>query len=394
MKIAINGAGIAGSTLAYWLHHHGHEPVLIERSPQPRSGGYIIDFWGSGYDVAARMGIVPRLQKCGYAIEEVRFVDGKGQRRGGLFTSVMRQTLGERFISVRRSDLAAAIYAKIDGKVKTIFGDSIAAIYEDASGVHVGFDSHSSRNFDVLVGTDGLHSRVRELRFGSERQFETYLGYKAAAFELPGYPLLDELTYVSYAEPGRQVSRFSMRDDRTLFLFIYSDPDAGCVPATDTERKAVLRKAFNDSGWECPQILGRLEDATDIYFDRVSQIQMPSWIKGRTVLAGDAAAAVSLLAGEGSGLAMTEAYVLAGELARANDNPLAGLARYQIRMMPFLQNRQRAASRFASSFVPKTGLGIALRNVLSSMMAFPFLAELLLGRQLHDDFELPHYEPD
>ena len=91
---------------------------------------------------------------------------------------------------------------------------------------------------------------------------------------------------------------------------------------------------------------------------------------------------------------MTEAYVLAGELARAKDNPLAGLARYQIRMMPFLQGKQRAASRFASSFVPKTRLGIALRNVLSSMMAFPFLADLLLGRQIHDHFELPHYEPD
>ncbi|NLS07966.1 FAD-binding domain [Rhizobium sp. P32RR-XVIII] len=392
MKVAINGTGIAGSTLAYWLYRYGHEPVLIEHAAGPRSGGYIVDFWGHGYDVATMMGIVPRLRESGYGVEEVRFVGSDGRRRGSFSTEVIKRTLSHRFVSLTRSDLASAIYATIDGKVETIFGDSITTIDDGARGLHVGFDHHPSRRFDLVVGADGLHSRVRELRFGREEQFEFYLGYKAAAFELPGYRPRDELTYVSYAEPGRQVSRFSMRDDKTLFLFVYRDPNPGDrLPMTDDGRKAALHDVFGDVGWECQHILKAMEGVGDIYFDRVSQIRMDSWIKGRTVLVGDSGACVSLLAGEGSGLAMTEAYVLAGELAHARDNASAGLAHYQLRLMPFLQDKQKTASRFASSFVPKTGFGIALRNCLSSLMVLPFIADLLLGRQLQDDFRLPAY---
>lgn len=391
MKIAINGAGIAGPTLAYWLHRYGHEPVLIERMPLLRSGGYIIDFWGPGYEVASMMGILPRLHESGYEVDDVRFVDGKGRQRGGFSTDAIKRPLSGRFVSLRRSDLATAIYAALDGKVETIFGDSIETINDDPAGVHVCFGHHGERAFDIVVGADGLHSRVRELQFGPERQFETYLGYNAAAFEVLDYPLRDELTYVSHAEPGRQVSRFSMRDGRTLFLFVYIDSATTGIPVTNTGRKAALRSAFGDAGWECPQILKQMDDVEEIYFDRVSQIQMPSWIKGRTALVGDAAACVSLLAGEGSGLAMSEAYVLAGELARAPDNPIAGLVRYQTRMMPLLRDKQQSARRFASSFVPKTAFGITARNILSSLLAFPFLGNFLLGRQLRDNFDLPRY---
>jgi 2-polyprenyl-6-methoxyphenol hydroxylase-like FAD-dependent oxidoreductase len=45
-SVLISGAGIAGPALAYWLHHRGFEPLLIERAPQFREGGYMIDFWG------------------------------------------------------------------------------------------------------------------------------------------------------------------------------------------------------------------------------------------------------------------------------------------------------------------------------------------------------------
>jgi 2-polyprenyl-6-methoxyphenol hydroxylase-like FAD-dependent oxidoreductase len=66
MKIAINGAGVAGPALAHWLLRYGHEPVLIEKAPALRKGGYIIDFWGAGYDIAGKMGILPRLLDLGF----------------------------------------------------------------------------------------------------------------------------------------------------------------------------------------------------------------------------------------------------------------------------------------------------------------------------------------
>ena len=66
MRIAINGVGVGGPTLAYWLRHFGHEPVLFEKAPELRTGGYVIDFWGLGYEIAERMGVLPELRERGY----------------------------------------------------------------------------------------------------------------------------------------------------------------------------------------------------------------------------------------------------------------------------------------------------------------------------------------
>ena len=65
MRVLIVGAGIAGPTLAYWLLRAGHQPTLVERAPELRRGGYLVDFWGAGFDVAERMGIVPELRRRG-----------------------------------------------------------------------------------------------------------------------------------------------------------------------------------------------------------------------------------------------------------------------------------------------------------------------------------------
>ena len=80
MRILIVGAGIAGPTLAYWLLRAGHQPTLVERAPELRRGGYLIDFWGAGFDVAERMGIVPALRHRGYVVTEARAVDRDGHR--------------------------------------------------------------------------------------------------------------------------------------------------------------------------------------------------------------------------------------------------------------------------------------------------------------------------
>jgi 2-polyprenyl-6-methoxyphenol hydroxylase-like FAD-dependent oxidoreductase len=392
MKVIINGAGVAGPTLAYWLLRFGHEPVLVEEAPRLRTGGYVIDFWGVGYDIAEKMGLIPRVRGFGYEIEEVRFVDSSGRRSGGFPAKIFSSMAGGRYTSLQRSDLAATIYGAIEGKVETIFGDSVAAIDEHPDGVAVAFDHGPPRRFDIAVGADGLHSRVRAIAFGPEDDFETHLGYDVAAFEIEGYRPRDELVYVSHALPGRQISRFSMRNDRTLFLFVSCDAERRApLPATDEERRQTLRVRFGDMGWECPQILGAMERASGIYFDRVSQIRMGGWSKGRTVLVGDAAACVSLLAGEGTGLAMTEAYVLAGELARAEGDYTAAFTRYQDRLMSFLREKQKSAVGFASFFVPSSAFGIGFRNLATRAMGIPLVADFLMGRSLRDDIALPDY---
>jgi 2-polyprenyl-6-methoxyphenol hydroxylase-like FAD-dependent oxidoreductase len=392
MKVIINGAGIAGPTLAYWLQKSGHDVLLVEAAPELRRGGYIIDFWGLGYDIAEKMGLLPRIKELGYQVQEVRFVDRRGKRCGGFRTQVFDRVTNGRFTSLRRSDLAAAIYGALAGRVETIFGDSLSGLEDSGDGLRVSFDHSSPRQTDLLIGADGLHSRVRELAFGKDPKTEFSLGYHVAAFEADGYRPRDELVYITHGVPGRQVSRFSMREDKTLFLFVFHDEYLRDKTLSTVEDcKSALKEIFKGVGWECPEILTALSSAGSLYFDGVSQIRMERWSQGRTALVGDAAACVSLLAGEGTGLAMAEAYALAGELSRCGKDYASAFAGYQDRMMPFLRRKQKAAEGFASSFAPRSSFGIAVRNLVTPFLGIRLVADFFIGREMRDDVVLPDY---
>lgn len=390
MKIAINGAGVAGPSLAHWLHRSGHEPTLIERAPHFRTGGYVIDFWGVGYRVAQMMGIEAAVREAGYQVQSIRSVGPDNQVRASLGVDAFRRGAGAGFTSLPRGDLAATIYATIENDVETIFGDSITAIDEHPDGVSVSFAQAKSRDFDLVIGADGLHSNVRRLTFGSESDVEHYLGCRVAACVVEGYRPRDDLVYVTYSEPGRSIGRFTLRGDRTLFLFVFRSAHAA-DPGNLEARKALLRREYGDAGWECPHILAVLEGVDDLYFDVVSQIRLDRWSRGRTALVGDAAACVSLLAGEGTGLAMTEAYVLAGELVCARGDYWRAFDAYETRLRRFVEAKQGAAQKYLPVFATQTRLGIWFRNLAMRAMDFRPLAGLLLTRSVRDDFELPDY---
>ena len=391
-KILISGAGIGGPCLAYWLLRYGFEPVLVERAATLRTGGYIIDFWGRGFDVADRMGLLPALRREGYEIDEIRIVDEKGRRTGGFSARALQSVLGDRYLSILRSDLAKLIYESLDGKVRTIFGDTVTAIEQDDKGARVTFKHAPVEQFDLVIGAGGLHSAVRGLVFGPEGRYEEFLGYYAAAFSVAGYPRRDAGAYVSSA-PGRQVSRYSLRGDRTVFFFVFArDARLPISPNDPRAQKDILRKVFGQDGWECPDILRALEDCGDLYFDSVSQIHMPSWSQGRVALIGDACFCPSLLAGQGGALAMAAAYILAGELSKAGGDHHIAFQAYEDILQPLMTGKQRSAKRFAGSFAPKTNLGIFLRNRITRLMTQPFVAKLFMGGLLVDRLDLPAYQ--
>ncbi|MDF0601844.1 FAD-binding domain [Psychromarinibacter sp. C21-152] len=389
MRIGISGAGIAGPTLAWWLERAGHAPTLIERAPALRTGGYIIDFWGAGYTVAERMGLMDRIHARGYRLEELRLVDRHGRRAGGFSADVFHRATGGRFVSLPRGDLAAAIHGDLQ-RTETVFGRSVAELAPQDDRVGVTLDDGTAHEFDLLVGADGLHSQVRALGWGPQDRYERTLGYYVAAFETAGYPHRDPDVYVSHLAPQRSLSRFSLQGDRTMVLLVFSaDLLDGPEPRDAAGRRALLHDVFGGCGWEAPEILRHLDGAEDLYFDRVSQIEIPEWHRGRTVLIGDAAACASLLAGEGTGLAMTEAYVLAAELQRAGADMPAALAAYETRLRDFIAGKQRAARGLASSFAPNSAFAVRLRQLATRLMRVGPLADLMIGRMLRDDVDLP-----
>ncbi|MGJ5023011.1 FAD-binding domain [Bradyrhizobium oligotrophicum] len=391
MKTAlISGAGIAGPALAYWLKAADFESTLVERAPALRQGGYVIDFWGLGYDLAERMGLLGEIDRVGYHAREMRIVDGGGRSVAGFGAEIFSELTAGRYVTLQRSDLSRLLFERSRGQVESIFGDTIVDLEEQADRVRVQFERERERRFDLVIGADGLHSRTRALAFGPQSSFEKHLGYAVAAFEARGYRPRDEDIYLMYGRPGRMLGRFTLRDDRTLFLFVFLSTREE-LPTTMDAQKALLDGLYRHDGWECRKILAELERTESLYFDSVTQIRMQNWSRGRIALVGDAAFCVSLLAGQGSALAMISAYVLAGELAAAEGQYQLAFRRYETLLRSYINAKQRGAERFAGAFAPKTEFGLRFRNLVVKAFAFPGLARLVIGRDITDSLELPQY---
>jgi 2-polyprenyl-6-methoxyphenol hydroxylase-like FAD-dependent oxidoreductase len=97
------------------------------------------------------------------------------------------------------------------------------------------------------------------------------------------------------------------------------------------------------------------------------------------------------MAGQGAALAMTAAYVLAGELAEAGDGHAAAFGAYEGRSRAYIGSKQRGAARFAAAFAPKTRWGLFLRNQVVKLAAIPGFARLTFGRDIIDTLHLPDY---
>lgn len=391
--VLVSGAGIAGPTIAYWLKAAGYAPTLVERAPALRRGGYVIDFWGLGYDIAERMGLLPAIDRAGYHVQQMGIVDDCGRRIAGFGTRVFDELTGGRYVTLARSDLSHLLYGTIGDSTETVFDDEIVALDERADEVRVQLRQAGERRFDLVIGADGLHSSVRRLAFGPQRAFERHLGYTVATFEAHGYDARDENTYLMYGQPGRMIGRFALHDDRTLFVFIFAD-HADRWPATTADQKKKLCEVYRCAHWEWPAIRNELDRADELYFDRVSQIRMDNWSRGRVALIGDAAFCVSLLAGQGSALAMISAYVLAGELARAEGRHQEAFSAYETRLRSYIGAKQRGAERFAAAFAPRTSWGLWFRNQIVRAFALPGVARLAIGRDLADRLDLPSYPWD
>jgi 2-polyprenyl-6-methoxyphenol hydroxylase-like FAD-dependent oxidoreductase len=389
--VLISGAGIAGTTLAYWLKKFGFRPTIVEYAPELRAGGYAIDFWGAGFDVAERMGIVSDLNRAELNMQELVFVDENNKQQCALNYVKIKKQMKGRALTLLRSGLAKVIYDHLDKDMEIIFGDSIKDIEQHENEVAVTFQSGISRNFDLIVGADGLHSNVRNLVFGDEGQFEKFYGYYTASYTIEN-DVSDGEEFLTYNVPCKQAATYSISKNKSATFFIFTSPNKLSYSHRDMEaQKQILRNEFENIGWKCAALISKMDTAPDFYFDVVSQIQMSNWSKGRVTLVGDACDCPSLLSGQGSTLAIVAAYILAGELKEANGNYKTAFAQYQNAFKPFIETKQKIAQNFSKSLVPKSRFGIWTRNMFINLMFLPFVSKLFIKQFMDDKLDLKEY---
>lgn len=388
-NVLISGAGIAGTALAFWLKKFGFNPTIVEVSPKLREGGYAIDFWGAGFDVAEKMEILSELSQVDLKLSELTFVDENNKRIGGIKYRKMIELMNGRAFTLLRSDLAKTIYDRLDKDIEIIFDDKIRKIEQSENEVSVTLQGGKTRCFDLVVGADGLHSNVRNLVFGNETQFERYYGYYTASYTIPDYS--NNKDFLMYNVPCRQVAVYTTHKNTSAVFYIFASPEKLSYNHHDIEaQKQILRDRFENIGWKCADLISKMDTAPDFYFDVVSQVQMKNWSKGRVALVGDACDCPSLLSGQGSTLAMVGAYILAGELKNANGDFKVAFEQYQNIFKAFIDDKQQLAQRFSKQFVPKSKFGIWVRNVVVDLMFLPFISKIVI-KQFTDKLKLKDY---
>lgn len=373
VKILINGAGIAGLSLAHCLQNDGHDVVILEKADGPRSEGYMMDFFGVGFDVAEKLGMLDELEAIHYPIPRLAFIDDRGREQVSIDYFKIRKLLDDRHFNFMRGDLERILYAKVKDRVEIRFATTVDSLEQHDRGVSVTLSNGTAETVDLLVGADGVHSRVRSLVFGKEDQYLKFLGYYVAAFIIDDPPAGFEGTdaFSTMNVPGRQVAIYPIRENRLATYLTYKSNRNADELSGETAR-GKLREIYKDLDWIVPDLLAKCP-AANLYFDSVSQIEMPAWRQDRVVLVGDACQCVSLLAGQGASMAMAGAYVLAEELNQCRDDIAAALGRYQARVKPDIQTKQAAARRFAKWFVPESRFRIMARNIIIRAAELPFV---------------------
>ncbi|MGA2582676.1 MAG: NAD(P)/FAD-dependent oxidoreductase [Tepidisphaeraceae bacterium] len=360
MKILIVGGGLGGMMLAACCQRRGLDYLLMEKSPDFAREGYSLGMWINGRRLFEKLGATDRFDAAAIPIGDyfIRDLRGRLLRHLDLREFVRRYGMG--YSQISRRLLHELLMEKVDrSRIET--GRKWTAVV-------------SEKEFDVIVGADGVHSDVRAAAFDSSPG--RFTGWRAWYAWIDAR-FVERGTMTEYLGAGKSIALF---DDgaRTLAMFFAHLPPPPVLRgragvgaerrlATETPTLALLRSTrggeeirsvFASDLTLLPGVLDGLSDS-DIMSTDVARVNLQNWVRDRFVLLGDAAHGFEPHTGMGASLAMEDAYVLAEELEKAaNGQPLAkALGNYQVRRQPRVAIARRLNGRIDRLTFTRSRLG-------------------------------------
>jgi 2-polyprenyl-6-methoxyphenol hydroxylase-like FAD-dependent oxidoreductase len=378
-RALVVGLGISGIATAVQLRQVGWDPVVIEKAPGRRSGGYFVAVFGAGRAAAERLGILDKMPDRA-APEGTHFeIDRLGNRRravgfgdgeGGPWRML-------------RGDVEQALFDALPKDVEIRYSTVPTRIAQDAAGVDVTLlntadATSTTERFDLVIGADGVRSTVRALAFGPPERYLHRLDHVIAAFQLSKQVSgLDPEDTVSMIEPGRAMWVFSFAGRRPTVMLTHRTNDV------DTEIRRTpadgLRAAFGPepTGKILGQMLTELENADQVVFDSVEQVRMDRWHNGRVVLVGDSAWCVTLYSGMGVSAGLAGAELLGTTLQRHSNDLDRALADWEGRLRPFIKYHQRTGLSQRVFFNPTNWREVMQRKMLMRGVRYPVVGPLV-----------------
>jgi 2-polyprenyl-6-methoxyphenol hydroxylase-like FAD-dependent oxidoreductase len=363
-KILVTGASIAGPTLAYWLNRYGFKVIVTERAPELRLGGQNIDVKGPARDIALKMGIEEIISKKNTTEAGIRWVNSQNKTLTEFPKESSLSMTQE--LEILRGDLVQILYDHTKGDVEYRFDEHITALKQSDNYVEVTFSSGKPESFDLVIAAEGIGSHTRKIAFRNPPRFK-YLGLYTA--------------YVTIEKAPTDSNWARWRNAANGIVFLIRPDNYGSTRASITftaeedqykglsleEQKIALIDRIKGSGWESERLIKEIRKTKDLYFDRISQVKASKWSEGRVALVGDAAYCATPIAGKGTDLAMSGAYILAGELSVANSYAEA-FKGYEDRMRPYVEKYQKLPPGIPKLVYPQSRFGVSILNGVVSLI--------------------------
>jgi len=364
IKVLVSGASFAGLSTAYWMRRLGYAVTVVETASGLRTGGTAVNIEGQSVGIVERMGILEQIRGNRLNLELWEYKNDADVTVGSLAMRQPGEPAPDDDLEIERNTLLSLLFDRVKNDVELIFDDSVTALSESANEITATFRGGSRRSFDLVFGCDGLRSTVRKMWFGNDAQY-TYFLEQYFSITIVEKSLIRPNTAQMFNVPGKAIMLNAYKDKTDIVLCFVSQSELAYDYRDEAQQRRMVVEQFAGLGWRTAELLEEVVNSNSFYFDKLCQVKMPAWTKGRVALVGDAAYCASPAAGKGGSLAIDGAAALADAFQKYPHDFERAFQEYNQSFRPFIEQVQAEAVRFGlEGLCPRTEEAIRKRNNL------------------------------